>query len=368
MHIFTGTAYERGEQHGKELAEAIRDRVGRSLSPDFNAAQRTRIAQPWLEATEDLDNDLVREMAGIAAGSGTTLAEVVLLNSFEALKLLELDDEGGCTAVGVTTNGDTVIGQNWDEIAQQSIGLAAHWHRDPDAPDVAVLASPGGLGWAGMNEYGLALVNNDLVGGPIAQTAPSQAIRRFLLKQTSSSSAVSAAMDIEHPALRSYVLADPTGALVGLEVLPHQTPAVWTDTSTALAHANHAMAPKVRALEDRQLQEAVFPSSAHREARAAALLAELTAQPPESSDHQVGLRQILRDHDQLPLSICRHPDPTEATYTAASVVLNCTTRQAEFHLGLACEPYTSETVDFNTYPALETDTEPRGRRTNYSTR
>ncbi|MFH8739470.1 hypothetical protein, partial [Streptomyces sp. NPDC017964] len=30
----------------------------------------------------------------------------------------------------------------------------------------------------------------------------------------------------------------------------------------------------------------------------------------------------------------------------ASVVFNCTKRQAEFHLGLACEPHASEIVDF----------------------
>ncbi|MFH8739392.1 C45 family autoproteolytic acyltransferase/hydolase, partial [Streptomyces sp. NPDC017964] len=193
MYTFTGTAYERGEQHGRELARAITERVGWTVSPDLDTTQRTRIAQPWLDATEELDADLVREMAGIAAGSGTTLAEVVLLNCFEAFRMLKAEEQEGCTAVGVTTNGQTVIGQNWDANAQRAIGLAVHRHRDPEAPDVAVLASPGGLGWAGMNEYGLALVNNALVGGPITPTTPSQPIRRFLLKQTDLSSAVSAA-------------------------------------------------------------------------------------------------------------------------------------------------------------------------------
>ncbi|RYF42919.1 MAG: hypothetical protein EOO27_44780, partial [Comamonadaceae bacterium] len=133
MYTFAGTAYERGKQHGRELAVAIGDRVGRSLPVDLDAAQRTRIAQPWLDATEELDIDLVREMAGIAAGSGTTLAEIVLLNCFEAFKLQESEEKGGCTVVGSTTNGQTVIAQNWDGNPQRAIGIAVHRHRDPDA-------------------------------------------------------------------------------------------------------------------------------------------------------------------------------------------------------------------------------------------
>ncbi|MFH8739240.1 C45 family autoproteolytic acyltransferase/hydolase [Streptomyces sp. NPDC017964] len=360
MYTFIGTAYERGEQHGRELAHAIRDRVCRSLPPGLDATERTCIAQPWLDATEELDTDLVREMAGIAAGSGTTLAEIVLLNSFEAFKLLELEEKGGCTVVGVTTKGQTVLAQNWDANPQRAIGLGVHRHRDPEAPDVAVLASPGGLGWIGMNEYGLALVNNDLLGGPTACTAPSQAIRRILLKHTDSPSALSAARAITHPALRSYVLADSTGALAAIEVLPHEAPVVST-TATTVVHANHALDQK--AVEDRKLQESVYPSSAHRARRAA----ELLERPHNETDQEGRLRQILRDHDGLPLSICRHADPAEATRTVASVVFDCTKREAQFHLGLACKPHACEIVDFGVTdpfrgPAAGGSTRPR--RTN----
>jgi isopenicillin-N N-acyltransferase-like protein len=341
MHTFTGTAHQRGEQHGRALAHAIADRVGRLLPSDMNPTHRTRLAQPWLDATEELDTNLAREMAGIAAGSGATLAEVVLLNSFEAIKLPESVEQGGCTVVGATTSGETVIAQNWDANPQRAKGLAVHLHRDPEAPDVAVLASPGGLGWIGMNECGLGLVNNDLLGGPIARTAPSQVIRRVLLKQTDSSSALSAVLAIHHPALRSYVLADSAGVLAAMEVLPYEAPAVRTDAA-AVVHANHAVTPRVRTVEDRTLQESVFPSSAHRARRAA----ELLERPRKENDQQNRLRQILRDHDGLPLSICRHPAPTESTCTVASVIFDCTKRQAQFYLGPACKPHTCEIVDF----------------------
>ncbi|EKT79071.1 acyl-CoA-6-aminopenicillanic acid acyltransferase [Rhodococcus opacus M213] len=341
MYTFVGNAYERGKQHGRALADAIGDRVSRTLSPDMDAAERIRIAQPWLDATEELDADLVREMDGLAAGSGATLAEIVLLNSPEAFKALESVEKRGCTVVGVTTKDQTVIAQNWDANPQRAKGLAVHQHRDPQAPDVAVLALPGGLGFIGMNEYGLALVNNDLFGVQTARTAPSQAIRRALLKLTDTSSAVSAMLAIAHPTVRSYVLADSTGALAAVEVLPHETPVVST-AATTVVHANHAVAPSVRAVEDRDIQESVHPSSAHRARRAA----ELMEQSDEESDQQGRLRRILHDHKGFPLSICSHSAPPEESCTVASVIFDCTKRQAAFHLGHACEPHAYEVVDF----------------------
>lgn len=342
MYTFIGTAHQRGEQHGRELAQAIRDRVRRSLPVELNATQRSRIAQPWLDATEELDTDLVREMAGIAAGSGTTLAEVALLNSFEAFDFLEVEETGGCTVVGVATTDQTVLAQNWDANTQLAMGLSVHRHRDRGTPEVAVLASPGGVGWIGMNEHGLGLVNNDLIGGPTARTVPSQVVRRILLKHADTSSALSAVLAIKHPALRSYVLADSAGGLAAVEVLPHEAPAIDT-SAAAVVHANHAVAPRVRNVEDQEMQESVYPSSAHRARRAA----ELLERSAEANDQHDRVRQVLRDHDGLPLSICRHTAPTEATCTVASVVFDCTKRQAEFYLGLACRPHTCEIVDFS---------------------
>jgi isopenicillin-N N-acyltransferase like protein len=348
MHTFIGTPYARGAQHGSELATAIRTRVRRSLPVDLDTARMTALAQPWIDETEDLDSDIVREMAGIAAGSGTTLAEVTLLNSFEAFNFADMVEREGCTAVGVAAKGGTLLAQNWDANSQLGGGLSVHLHRDPEAADVAVLASPGGLGWIGMNECGLGLVNNDLLGGPTASTAPSQVIRRILLKHADTSLALAAARAMGHPALRSYMLADSAGKLASIEVLPHHQPATVAVSSAGMVHANHALTRSAQGVEDREMQESVYPSSAHRARRAVDLL----ERSRDEDDQHARVRRVLGDHDGLPLSICRHPSPAEETSTAASVVFDCTRRRAEFSLGLACTPHAREVVAFSVTTAV----------------
>lgn len=341
MHCFTGTPYERGTQHGTQLAQLIRERVHRSIPASLDASQRVQLAEPWLKASEALDPELVSEMAGIAEGSDTKLEEVVLLNAFEAFDQDPTVARGGCTAVAVSTEDGVVLAQNWDADEQLAIGLAVHLHRPADGLGVAVLASPGGLGWIGMNECGLALVNNDLLGGPAVPGSPSQVNRRVLLKQSDVSSALRAAGAMKHPALRSYMLADATGAVAGIEVIPQSPPATVDFSPNGMVHANHAVTPAAQTVESRELQERVYPSSVQRAHRAADLLDESRG----DADPHRRVRQLLCDHDGLPLSICRHESAAEETVSAASVVFDCRAGRAEFYLGPPCEPRAREVVD-----------------------
>jgi isopenicillin-N N-acyltransferase like protein len=343
IHTFTGDGYARGTQHGSLLREDIRRRLAHALPGAVGADDRARIARPWIAAIRELDAELIAELTGIADGADVSVVDVVLLNSFEAFDLADMVERGGCTVVGIGVDGRAILAQNWDANAQLAVGLSVHRHLSPDGTDVAVLASPGGLGWIGMNAHGLGLVNNDLLGGPTAPTASSQAIRRFLLKSADTASAVDAARSIGHPALRSYVLADAAGAIAGLEAMPDRPPALVADADAdAVVHANHAVTEPARRMEDGGLQRAVYPSSAHRAQRARDLLGETRSDP----DPRSRALEVLRDHDGLPLSICRHASTDEPTTTVATVVFDCAARRAEFFLGLACTPESRDVVDF----------------------
>ncbi|MFI5953261.1 C45 family autoproteolytic acyltransferase/hydolase [Cryptosporangium sp. NPDC051539] len=335
MFTFTGDPYSRGVQHGRERAEQIRRRL----------AQQPRLpVQPWIAATAVAAPHLVQEMEGIAAGAGTPFEDIFRLNCFEAFDLVEMVERGGCTAVVYAAEGRTVAAQNWDANAELAAGLAVHLQRDPQRPDVVVLASPGGLGWIGMNEHGVALVTNDLMGGTTALTAPSQVIRRLLLEERSAEDALARALSVLHPALRSYLLADGSGQLISLEARAGGEAAV-ARSGSVLTHTNHAKTTPGRDAEDAELQRRVYPSSAHRDTRAATLAQDL----PSGTG---ALPRLLADHDGHPLSICRHESADEATITAASVIFDCTGRRADFALGYACRPESRDSVRFEGDPRV----------------
>jgi len=318
----TGDAGQRGRQHGGRLRERICARIAGTVAvqtPD--GAAREALAGPWLAAIDTVDR-LGAELRGIAAGAGVPLHDVVLLNAFEAFEVARQIELGGCTAFALP---GPVIAQNWDANPSLAATVGIHLHRGPDIPTTVLLASPGGLGWIGLNAHGVALVNNDLLTRSVGPGLPSQAVRRDALAQATAAEAVRAI--VSRPAVggRAYLLADAGGDVVTVEVAAETGPSV-TRHRAGLAHTNHALAPTIAAHEDRDLLAATYPSSRSRLRRAA----DLAGRPGTTP------RTVLADHAGHPLSICRHPSDREQTVTAASVVFDCARRHATIALGNPC--------------------------------
>jgi isopenicillin-N N-acyltransferase like protein len=330
IYEFSGTASERGQQHGRRLARQIRARIAHTLH--IGPAQRRRLAQPWLAAIDAVEHRLPlgAELRGIAAGAGVDVCDVVLLNAFEAFEVAAQVELGGCTAVALARGAGAVLAQNWDANPSLAASLAVHLHRGPDLPTTALLASPGGLGWIGMNGSGLALVTNDLLTRACRPGLASQALRRHALACRTVAEA--AELIAATPAVggRSYLLADAGGAVAGIELAVATTPRV-TRYGGHAAHTNHALDPAVAAVEDTGLLGTVYPSSGARLRRAQELLdAGRGAEPVPTA------WRILADHAGYPLSVCRHPAAEEPTVTAAATVFDCAARRATIALGNAC--------------------------------
>jgi isopenicillin-N N-acyltransferase like protein len=312
----TGTARERGRQHGARL----RTEIGHRLA----ATPPVPSLEPWLTAIRA--TPVFDELAGIAEGAGRTVEEIVLLNTFEAIEPAAQPELGGCTLIA----GAGVVAQNWD--ANESLGatVGVHVHRGPDLPTTLVLASPGGLGWVGMNEAGLALANSDLLTRTTEPGVPSQVLRRLVLRTTSVREALEV-IDSTHPVGgRTYLLGDATGALGVVELAAESRRAVVLPDRPRPAHTNHALSPEVSSWEDTDLLAQVYPSTRSRLARARDLLDDAEPFTPARA------LAVLADHTQLPLSICRHPSPDEPTTTAATLVFDCAARTTTLTLGPPC--------------------------------
>jgi isopenicillin-N N-acyltransferase like protein len=333
IHEFTGTAAERGRQHGHRLREQIHARIARTLPPEG----REGLAAPWLAAVDALDRvaPLGAELRGIAVGAGAALPDIVLLNAFEAVEVGKQVELGGCTAVALRGPAGAVLAQNWDANPSLAASVAIHLHRGPDIASTVLLASPGGLGWIGMNAHGVALVNNDLLTRAVRPGVASQAVRRHALAAGSAAGALDALLATPAVAGRAYLVADAAGAVISVEVAA-ETSAAVTHPDTTTAHTNHALDPSITRYEDRALVTSIYPSSEPRLRRAARLLADLGPADPVRT-----CRRILADHAAAPLSICRHPADQEPTVTAASVIFDCARRRATIALGNPCtaEPH-----------------------------
>ncbi len=270
------------------------------------------------------------ELVGIAEAASQPVDEIVLLNAFEAFDLAKQVELGGCTAIGVPGAEGAIIGQNWDANPSLAASVAVHRHSGIDTPSLMVLASPGGLGWIGMNEYGVALVNNDLLTRGSRHGLASQPGRRRALQARTTSEAVELLTDSACVGGRSYMLGDALGHVATVEVATHTWPSV-VEHSTSTVHTNHARSAEIATDEDRELLANTYPSSWDRQRRAE----ELTRADTTAS---VGsMRGWLMDHLGFPLSICRHESPAEPTVTAASVVFDCGARVAHVTIGNPCK-------------------------------
>lgn len=108
-----------GQMHGEmfrqgiaELIE-IRTRLMQEKNPGLTCERLVELADEQWEATRQFDSRLHEELAGIAEGAGTSVADIVILNNYTDFRDISVRDQG-CSAVFVTYGGRPVSGQTWD--------------------------------------------------------------------------------------------------------------------------------------------------------------------------------------------------------------------------------------------------------------
>jgi isopenicillin-N N-acyltransferase like protein len=347
--VLEGGARDRGERHGRLLADEIHARL-ESLAESRRApGVRERLELLQRNARAALP-ELVAEVEGIAKGARVPVEDIFSLNAFEAL-----NTPFGCTAVAVPrVRGGAVVAQNWDAPPDEAPFLRILLHLEPDGTQTVMFASAGGLGWAGISSTGVALLSTDLTcrAGPLAGV-PSQFLRRFLLRQPDTEAGTRILRSQQFPGGRTYVLGDASGRAVIVEIAPGQ-PAAVRELGVPDVRTNHAEVAAVAASEDVDELERVYPYSRQRHERAVRLLTEF-----DDGGHVHGrIRDLLTDHDGAPMSICRHPGGAEASVTLATLVLAPGEGVGSFALGGACG---GEFVDIHV-PVPEHDPSAAGER------
>src|SRR5262249_11276200 len=138
--LLHGSPFERGRQHGRHFATAIRDalaqlraRLGRQAWGE--ARRRAAQAPPPLER---LAPHLEAELAGLAEGAGCDPLDIHLRVGFE---FLPEEPAIGCSAIAVHARGTAIIGQNWDAPPGTSSELGLFIHSGARGFEQALIAS-----------------------------------------------------------------------------------------------------------------------------------------------------------------------------------------------------------------------------------
>ncbi len=343
----SGSFYEMGHAHGLAYRDAIRryteGRIrlaqsdtwtGRSLSrEEVLALAQACVAEHWAYAP-----DLMEELEGIGDATGLSLAELVITNGFtdfidvvyaqaqqRGVTSQAADD---CTAFIVpdsrSQEGGGFLGQTWDMHDDSTEYVILLRSQPTEGPTCLTFTITGCLGMIGMNEAGVAIGINNLMGndGQIGVTWPF--VVRKALQQTDADGALACITQAKLAGAHNYLILDRQGRGYNVEAMStatHVTPL----GQEPLVHTNHCLLPETQARTRPRLPE----SQASTEARLAQGRRLLAANGPVTLEQ---LMALTRDE-----TICVHAKPPFHVATCGAAIMQPASGAFWALLGLPCE-------------------------------
>ncbi len=344
-----GTPYEQGLAHGTRARNLIAQNIAIYFyrferETKLPKAEVLRRAGLYLRVIEKLVPQYAEAMRGIAEGSGIELLEIAALNARYELIYSEVTQQSlkrsdGCTSFAVlpskTANGHLIMGENWDWIPDvQGVILKIH---EPDVPDILCFTEAGIVGGKiGLNSSGLGLAINGLNSEKDnwALLAKPFHVRCWeILRSTKFEHAVRVVSEGERSVSANFLIAQAPDRVIDLETAPTGISKIFPKDGW-LAHTNHFLDAQAVGLT-REVQPSKRPSTKQRLARAQRLLSATSKLDVEQ------IKGILRDHDDYPYSLCRHPDeafpPEERYASVVSVVMDLSERVFAIASGPPCQ-------------------------------
>lgn len=334
-----GAPFDMGRRHGEAFAGAIRayarERVRLAGSAmwvdrDVPRAEVLRLAEASLAAHRSYAPDLAEELEGLAAGAGITAAEAVVVGGFTDFIDTVYRAAGGvgvpsasagaddCTALLLpaerSADGHALLAQTWDMHEDSTEHIVLLRGRPRNGPAFLAYTTAGCVGMIGINEAGVAVGINNLMGGDgrVGVTWPF-AVRRMLQAETLEG-ALAALEEAPLAGGHNFLVMDASGRGANVEAMSTQRE-VTPLGDDAIAHTNHCLAAATHAVE-RPRDAASQVSSEERLARADALLDGRT----------VGLDDVRALLAEEPV-ICHRGEPPKHVGTCGAVVLRPATRE-----------------------------------------
>lgn len=260
-----GSPFDRGHQHGlaykddiiKYAQERVEIVMGGSWTGGTEVARKDvlEIAEAMVSAHEAYSPRMMAETRGIAKATGLSLGECLIVSGFtdfvDAVYAqfqpetagLAIDD---CTAFIVpdgVADGAGFFGQTWDMHDTATEFVIMLDVQGADAPKAMVFTTTGCVGQIGMNEHGIAVGINNLLGadGQIGVTWPF--VVREVLAQDNIEDAVKCITEAPLAGAHNYLIFDALGNGFNIEAMSTRHH-IMPLAETPIVHTNHCLVPQ----------------------------------------------------------------------------------------------------------------------------
>ncbi|WP_085917866.1 C45 family autoproteolytic acyltransferase/hydolase [Halomonas sp. CSM-2] len=317
-----------GQRHAAQIQRSIEayDRLFQDFAGlDWAAARQA--ARRFIPAIERGFPAILDELEGIAEGADLQRDDILTLNCRSEISLTQAS--GGCSAFSLYQQGRQWLAQNWDWRLDQLDNVVVLHIEGDDAPPLVSVGEAGMLAKIGLNAHGLGVCLNAIRSQTCGDGLPIHVALRKLLESDGFASAQRIVAEDRVASPAHFLVASAAGQAAGFEVQPGP-PGVLEARDGRVTHTNHLYAAATTACV------ADFPKpDSHVRLRR---LDELLDPPPEASVS--ALFDVLSDHHNAPMSICKHTDndlpEAERMETLFAVVMNLDERTLHLRHGYPC--------------------------------
>ncbi len=335
---FSGSGYELGLQHGKELKKEIgeiisawKKNTSNSLGKDANLVLNAFFEYAEFDdAIKKLTPELYDEVRGIAEGSDQQLNDVLVLNLLDEFWVyINNLNNHHCSAVGVPSkNGRPgYISQNMDlENYTDGFQVLMRLNRTENRPEQLILTHPGLIALNGLNEQGIGVCVNTLMQLKASSSGlPVAFIIRHIINSTDKEEVLNFIKTVNHASGQNYIIGI-KGEVYDFEASANKVVRYNPNNENGTVyHTNHPVSNDDLkpwfAKYDPNLKDELKPTSSNSYLRFKAVENRMTANS-EISD--VLIKEALRSKDNKNNPVCRTNNEDGKGFTFASVIMTFT--------------------------------------------
>ena len=334
----SGSGYELGMQHGKQLKNEIEEIVKKwkkntSQRLDRNSEDVLNEFMEYAQFSEAIKKwtpDLYEEVRGIADGSEQNFDDILVLNLLDEFWVyLNNPSNHHCSNIGAPSfnGGQTYVAQNMD-IEEYTDGYQTliRIERSDSYPEQLILTHPGLIALNGMNEKSVGVCVNTIMQLEASATGlPVAFVVRRIINSTDKEELIEFITSVEHASGQSYIIG------IGEEVFNFEASANEVvrfnpgNKNGSVYHTNHPIVNSDVKEWFKQFNpeslDIQLPNTSNSYIRLKSL--EKRIAENESIDDKI-IMESLRSKDDKNNPVCRNNTFTNRGFTFASIIMTLT--------------------------------------------